>query len=324
MLDFWLLDLNHETYEGKSALWLWGVTHDNKRVLAIDDNFQAYFYLLPKKDQNINQLKERIEKERPHPSVDGVVIEVRKRLGEERQVLKVFCKDPDTLEKCARDCVKQLGVEGSFEDKLRYSIKYQIEFEIRPCQWYRVEGRESSIDPGKYHVDKVFETTRHPTSIPRENAPKLRLFSFSILAVSPTGSPSAIRDPVRLVTSKTKENKADTIQSEKNSDDELIEGFSKIQQRSDPDVVFSFGGNTFDWPYLIKRANKTKAKLSVGRDDGPARQSLYGHFSLTGRANVDLLDFSQDLYDVKIKTVENVARYLGGEAPTPTIDDTEY
>src|SRR3989442_732809 len=305
-------------------MWLWGVTHDNKRVLVIDTSFQAYFYLLPKKDQNIDQLKERIEKEKPHPSIREVVIEKKKRLGEERQVLKVFCKDPDILEKCARECVKQLAVETSFEDKLRYSIKYQIEFEIRPCQWYKVDGTESSIDPGKYHVDRVSETNGHPSSIPGEGSPKLGLLSFSILAVSPTGSPSPLRDPVRLVTWKSKENQPESIQFGKNSDDELIEGFSKVQQRLDPDVVFSFGGNTFDWPYLIKRANRTKAKLSVGRDDGPARQSLYGHFSLTGRANVDLLDFSQDLYDVKIKTVENVARYLGVEASIPAIDETEY
>ena len=323
-LDFWLLDLNHDAHEGRSAIWLWGVTRDNKRVLVIDANFQTSFYLLPKKGQEIDQLKERIEREKPHPSVDRVDIEQKKRLGEERQVLKVFCKDPDTLEKCARECVKQLGVETSFEDKLRYSTKYQIEFEIKPCQWYKVEGTEASIDPRKYHVDRVFVISGHPTSTPRENAPKLRLVSFSILAVSPTGSPSPIRDPVGLVAWKSKENKADTIQSEKNSEDELIEGFSKTNQKFDPDVVFSFGGNTFDWPYLIKRADKTKTKLSVGRDDGPARQSLYGHFSLTGRANVDLLDFSADLYDVKIKTVENVARYLGVEASTPTIDETEY
>src|SRR5437763_13860805 len=59
-------------------------------------------------------------------------------------------------------------------------------------------------------------------------------------------------------------------------------------------------------------------------NDGPASQSLYGHLSLTGRANVNLLEFSQDLYDVKIKRVENVAKYLGVEASIPTIDETEY
>jgi DNA polymerase I len=323
-LDFWLLDLNHEAHDSRSTIWLWGVTHDNKRVLVIDANFHTYFYLLPKKGQDIDRLKQRIEKEKPHPSVDRAVIEKKKRLGEERPVVKVFCKDPDSLEKCAKECVKQLGVEASFEDKLRYSIKYQNEFEIRPCQWYSVEGTESSIDPGKYHVRRVLDASGHPTPIPRENAPRLRLLSFSILAVSPTGSPSPLQDPVRLFAWKNKEIQASIILSEKNSEDEIIREFSKIHQKFDPDVVFSFGGNTFDWPYLIKRANKTKAKLAVGRDDGPARQSLYGHFSLTGRANVDLLDFSRDLYDVKIKTVENVARYLGVEAFTPTIDETEY
>jgi DNA polymerase I len=323
-LDFWLLDLNHEAHEGKSAIWLWGVTHDNKRVLVIDPNFQSYFYLLPKKGQDVDQLKDRIEIEKPHPSVERVVIEKRKRLAEEMQVLKVFCKDADTLEKCARECVKQLGVEASFEDRLRYSIKYQNEFEIRPCQWYSVEGTESKVDPGNCHVDRVFETSGHPVPIARENAPKLRLLSFSILAVSPTGSPSPLRDSVKLIAWKNSEGKAGTIESENDSDNEIIEGLSEIFRKFDPDVVFSFGGNTFDWPYLIKRAGKAKAKLSAGRDEGPARQSLYGHFSLTGRANVDLLDFSQDIYDVKIKTVENVAKFLGVEASTPTIDETEY
>ncbi len=323
-LEFWLLDLNHEAHEGRSAIWLWGVTHDNERVLVIDPNFQAYFYLMPKKGQDVGQLKERIEREKPHPSVERVIVEQKKRLSEERQVLKILCKDPDTLEKCARECAKQPGVETSFEDKLRYSIKYQIEFEIRPCQWYSAEGTESNVDPRKYHVDKVFETSGNPTVLPRENAPKLRLLSFSILAVSPTGSPSPIRDPVRLVAWKNSDGHSSTVQSEKNSDEEIIEGLSKIHQKTDPDVVFSFGGNTFDWPYLIKRGNLTKTKLSVGRDDGPARQSLYGHFSLTGRANVDLLDFSGDLYDVKIKTVENVAKFLGVEASNPPIDETEY
>ena len=322
--DFWLLDLNHEAHEGRSAIWLWGVTHDNKRVLVIDANFQAYFYLLPKKTQDIDRLRQRIETEKPHPSIDRVIIEKRKRLAVERQVLKVLCRDPDTLEMCARECVRQLGVEASFEEKLRYSIKYQHEFEIRPCQWYSVDGTESSVDPGKYHVDRVFETKGHPVSIPRENAPKLRLLSFSILAVSPTGSPSPLRDPVRLVAWKNSDSQASTIRSEKDSDEGIIEGFSEIYPRFDPDVVFSFGGNTFEWPYLIKRAGKTNAKLSVGRDEGPARQSLYGHLSLTGRANVDLLDFSRDLYDVKIKTVENVAKFLGVDASTPSIDETEF
>ncbi|HZY47567.1 MAG TPA: hypothetical protein VFE96_07200, partial [Candidatus Bathyarchaeia archaeon] len=174
-LDFWLLDLNHEAHEGRSAIWLWGVTRDNKRVLIIDTNFQPYFYLLPKKDQAVDELKEKIEKEKPHPSIIKVVVERKKRLGQAREVLKIFCNNPDTVEKCAKECVKQLGAEASFEDKLRYSIKYQNEFEIRPCQWYTIDGTESQIDPSKYHVDTILEASGHPAPAPRQSPPKLRL-----------------------------------------------------------------------------------------------------------------------------------------------------
>ncbi len=323
-IDFWLLNLNHESHEGRSAIWLWGITRDNKRVLTIDRSFRTYFYLLPKKSQDIGQLKDRITREPPHPSIESVVIEKKKRLGEERQVLKIFTKDSDTLEKCAKECVKQLEVEASFEEKIRYSIKYQNEFEIRPCQWYSADGKESSIKPEAYHIDRVVEISDHPIPIPRENAPKLRLFSFSLLAVSPTGSPSPLRDPVRLLAWKNNDGQAGVIQSRRDEDSEVIKGLSETCRTQDPDIVFSFSGNTLEWPYLIKRADKTKTSLSVGRDDGPARQSLYGHFSLTGRANVDLMDFSHDLYDVKIKTVENVARFLGVDASTATIDATEF
>jgi DNA polymerase, archaea type len=323
-LDFWLLDLNHDAHEGRSAIWLWGVTHEDKRVLVIDGSFQPYFYLLPKKDQDVNKLRQNLERDKPHPAVDSVNIEKKKRLGEERLVLKVSCKEQDVLEKCARECVKRLDVEASFEEKIRYSIKYQNEFEIRTCQWYTLEVKESTLDPGKYHVNEVWESTGHLVSIPRERAPALRLLSFSVLAVSPTGSPSPVRDPVRLVAWKDNKGQNGTIETKEDLDARTIEDFSKTGKRFDPDFVLSFGGNTFDWPYLIKRSDKSKAKLSVGRDDGPARQSLYGHFSLTGRANVDLLDFAGDLYDVKNKTIENVAKFLGVDTVTPTIDETEY
>ena len=323
-IDFWLLDLNRDAHEGRSAIWLWGITHDDKRVLVIDSSFQPFFYLLPNKDQDVDKLRETVERDKPHPAIDAVTIEKKKRLGEDRLVLKVFCKEPDIMEKCAKECVKLLGVEASFEEKIRYSIKYQTEFGISPCQWYSVEATKSTLESGKYHVNETWETTEHPTPIPRERAPTLRLLSFSLLAVSPTGSPSPARDPARLVTWRNNKRQDGTIQTKNDADAETIEKFSEVSQSFDPDLVLSFGGNTFDWPYLIKRSEKSKSRLSVGRDEGPARQSLYGHFSLTGRANVDLLDFAGDLYDVKDKTIENVAKFLGVDAVSPTVDETEY
>src|SRR5881409_3936221 len=100
---------------------------------------------------------------------------------------------------------------------------------------------------------------------------------------------------------------------------------SEAVSKARSDCVFSFDGRRFNWPYLIKRVEISKTKLRIGRDGGPPRQSLYGHFSITGRANVDLADFTGDLYDVKEKSLESVLRFLGiNPTLAQPIDENEY
>ena len=322
---FWLLDLNHETYEGKSSIWLWCITHEGKRVLIVDDNYRAYFYLLPRRDQDPEELKKTLEAERPHPSIESATIEKKKLLAEERVVLRVFCKDPEFLERAARDTLKKTGAEGTYEEKLRLAIKYQYDYGIKPCQWYEVDTAASSIDAREFSVHETLTAKEHPHPIAKEEPPRLDLFSFSLLSVSKTGAPSPIRDPIQIISWRTNKNTNDAILTRADSDQDTIQRFGEDISKTNPDFVLSFEGNSIDWPYLVKRANKTKTPLKVGRDEGPPHQSLYGHYSLIGRANVDLLNFADDLYDVKIKTVENVAKYLEIH-PTKEkpIDETVY
>ena len=322
---FWLLDLNHETYEGKSSIWLWGITHEGKRVLVVDDNYRAYFYLLPRKDQDPEELKKNLEAEKPHPNIENATIEKKRLLGAERVVLKVFCKDPELLERAARDTLKKTGAEANYEEKLRLAIKYQYDYGIKPCQWYEAETSSSSIDPREFSVHQTLTATDHPRPIAKEEPPSLDLFSFSLLSVSKTGAPSPIRDPIQIIGWRTNKNTNEVILTRADSDQGTIQKFGEDITKINPDFVLSFEGNSNHWPYLVKRANKTKTPIKVGRDGGPPHQSLYGHYSIIGRANVDLLNFADDLYDVKIKTIENVAKYLGIQFPDlKLIDETAY
>jgi len=322
---FWLLDLNHENYEGKSSIWLWGITHEAKRVLVIDDNYRAYFYLLPRKDQDPEELRKKLEAEKPHPTIENTTIEKKKLLADERVVLKVFCKDPDFLEKAARETLKKTGAEATYEEKLRLAIKYQYDYGIKPCQWYEADTTASTIDPKKFSVQETLTAKDHPHAIAREEPPSVDLFSFSLLSVSKIGAPSAIRDPVQVVSWRTNKDANEVLLTQTHSDESTIQRFGEDVTKINPDFVLSFEGNSVHWPYLVKRANKTKTPLRVGRDGGPPHQSLYGHYSLIGRANVDLLNFAEDLYEVKNKTIENVARYLGIKLSDPkTIDETSY
>lgn len=321
---FWLLDLNHETYGGKSSIWLWAITHEGKRVLIVDDNYRAYFYLLPRKDQDPEELRKNLEAEKPHPGIESATVEKKKLLAEDRVVLRVFCKDPQILERAARDTLKKTSAEATYEEKLRLAIKYQYDYGIKPCQWYEVDTTASSIDPQEFSVQETLTAKEHPHAIAKEEPPKLDLFSFSLLSASKTGAPSPIRDPIQIISWTTNQN-TDVILTRADSDQNTVQKFSGDVSKINPDFVLSFEGNSIDWPYLVKRANKTKTPLRVGRDGGPAHQSLYGHYSLIGRANVDLLNFADDLYDVKIKTIENVAKYLEIQpSEEKPIDETAY
>jgi len=322
---FWLLDLNHETYEGKSAIWLWGITHEGKRVLIVDNNYRAYFYLLPKHDQEAEELKKKLEVEKPHPAIESATIEKKKLLADYHLVLKVICKEPDLVERAARDALKKLGAAATYEEKLRLAIKYQNEYGIKPCQWYEVETERSSIDPKRYSVQEILTATTHPVAILREEPPRLDLFSFSLISVSQTGAPSPMRDAIQIIAYATNSNQREVLQTSSDSDGKTIQELGDRISKINPDFVLSYEGNSVQWPYLVNRSDKTKVPLRIGRDGGPPHQSLYGHYSLIGRANVDLLNFADDLYEVKNKTIENVAKYLGIKLSIEKpIDETQY
>jgi len=95
-------------------------------------------------------------------------------------------------------------------------------------------------------------------------------------------------------------------------DREVLKSFVNYIQKYDPDIIVGYNSNRFDWPYLIERAKYLGVKLDVGRrKDSIPTTSAYGHISIVGRLNVDLYDFAEEIPEVKVKTLENVADYLG-------------
>ncbi len=306
--EFWLLDLNSEEKEGQSGIWLWGITPEGKRIL-ITDNYQPYFYILPKMGQDPASLKERLEKESPI-SVTAASLEKKRLLAEERTVIRVTTNTSENLEKQAAKVVKFLEAEAYFEADLRPATKYQNDFQIRPCQWYSVDVEAEPAKLQARGVEETFHAKNRPSPLTRETLSSLKAVAFTTLAVSQVGSPNPERDPIRFLAWKGNDSRGGTLQSVEQSDETLLKKFSEVLEAENPDFIFSFGGNSTHWPCIIRRAAKMKTGLTVGRDAGPPRQSLYGHFSVTGRVNVDLLDFAEDLYDVKDKTLGATAQYL--------------
>ncbi len=307
---FWLLDINSEIRDQKPEIWLWGIDDKQKRVLVIDQTFLTYFYLVVKEQRKPEDVIKSIESRRTSdfPSVVKLEPVQRKYFGKKIDAVKVYCQNPDLTAKYAKAMTKFEDVKESLEDDVRYSMRYMIDNGLSPCRWHQAETEPVSNSLG-VQVDQVHLTKSQPNIIDKTEPPKLRVLGFSTLAYSPKGAAKPDRDPVVIISTAT--NTGKQVQFTAKSDDKkALEDFIKYVTDFDPDVVAGYGTNRRDWPYLTARSKKCGLRLFVDRAGTEPHTSVYGHVSITGRANVDFFDFSDELPEVKVKTQENIAAFL--------------
>jgi len=308
-LTFWLLDVNYEVVREVPEVRMWGLTPEGKRVVIIDRSFKPYFYVVPKEGTDIGKLIVEVGKLVPKPlRVEAVE---KKYFGEPLKVLRVTCKIPAHVPKLREEVAKLKYVKDVLEADIRFYMRYLIDNQIYPCAWHEVTC-EPLTNRNKWKVDGVFLASSPPKLIESKNdIPELKVMAFDIECYNPKGTPKPARDPVILIATLNSEGEEKVFIAEGRNDRKLLRNFVEYINAYDPDVIVGYNSNSFDWPYLIERAKKLGVDLSISRTGSPPAQSVYGHYSIVGRANVDLYDFAEDIAEVKVKTLENVAEYLG-------------
>ncbi|RLG86009.1 MAG: DNA polymerase II, partial [Thermoprotei archaeon] len=197
------------------------------------------------------------------------------------------------------------------EADIRFAMRYLIDKGITPCSWFEVEAEEVSKSPA-YRVNAEYVVKGNPKPIPKHIPPKLKVMAFEIEVYNPRGSPRSKVDPVIIIAVRTDAGVVKQFLSDGKSDAKPIREFINFVLEYDPDIIVGYNSNGFDWPYLLERAKVNGIVLDVGRVKGvEPRTSTYGHISVPGRLNVDLYDFAEEIGEVKIKSLEIVAEYLG-------------
>lgn len=309
-LTLWLLDVNSEAKNGVPEIWLWGIDRSGQRVLVIDRNFRNYFYAVIEETANAKKVAEGIAQQQSGSIVKLEVVE-RKLFGKPVNAVKVYCRNLNDVPKCARELRSFEGVKDCLEDDIRYSMRYLIDDNTVPCGWHEIEVTEET-NTRKVQVSKVYRAQSFPKLLESTEVPKLKVLGFSTIFYSKEGSPKPDRNPVVMLSVATNSGEErQFLVDEDRNDGPVIEDFVSYVRHFDPDIIVGYGINGQDWPYLIERCKKLGLRLQVDRAETEPHTSVYGHVSITGRANVDLLDFAGEFSEVKVQTLENLADYLG-------------
>ncbi|ALU11603.1 DNA polymerase [Ignicoccus islandicus DSM 13165] len=310
-MRFYLLDVSYETEMSKPVILLWGVNEGNERVLLKDPRFRPYFYVLLREGVDSVSVKNEIMKlSKPKSPIISVEEVKKKYFGRPRSALKVTTVIPEYVREY-RELVRTIdGVEDVLEADIRFSMRYIIDKGLKPHAWYDVKVKELGKSP-VYRVDNVYEVLEDLREVHSDERPELRALSFDIEVYNKSGTPRPESDPIISVAIATRDKVMSKV-AETKSDLEVIKWFKETVLELDPDLVYGYNCNNFDWPYLIERSKRIGIKLDVGRKVGVLPTSgAYGHYSIPGRLNVDIYDFAKDVYEIKVKTLENVADYLG-------------
>ena len=286
-VTFWLLDINPKIENGTFELWLWGIDANGNRLLVIDRNFTAYFYVVVQEEFDPSKTAKEIMNAYASSVVKAEVAE-RRFFGKPVQAIKVYCKNATETGKLAKELRGLEGVKDCLEDDIRAAMRYLIDNNVVPCGWHEVEATEEENTLG-VRVTKVYMANAPPKQLDNVAAPSLRVLGFSMICYSHEGSPKPDRNPVLIISTVTSNGEEKQfIANEDKNDKPVIENFANYIREFDPDVIASYGANTVDWNYLKGRSRQLKLKLNFDRANSEPHTSVYGHVSTTGIVNIDL------------------------------------
>ncbi len=282
--NFFILDVSYEVKNNSPLIYIWCIDENNERALLIERTFKPYFYVAfeGNREKIIEEIKGISKQESPIESIETVK---RKALNNtDIDVLLIKTRIP-TYVRIYRNLVTKIkGVKDVYEADIRFSMRYLIDNDLKPFSWVQAEVEEVSSNEG-IRVNKIYELKK-VISRYEDKRPDLRTLAFDIEVYTRYGYPNPRRDPLILIGLWTNQGGFQI-----SSDDELkvFRSFVDFILKYDPDVIVGYNSNEFAWPYMLERAKTLGVRIEIGRKpEVEVSQGTYGHYSISGRLNVDL------------------------------------
>jgi DNA polymerase I len=337
-----LLDVDYITEKGedghdRAVIRLWCKSRDGADFVVLDTTFEPYFYALPYSystfyghhdEPELADKKRLVEeicvyREDEEIGVKRVEFCTRKLLGSTRQGLKIFVAHPSHVP-LLREVVRKQGLIV-LEADILFAIRYMIDKGLKPFDGLRVAGKE--IDSNYAHTadrTAMLASSVSYKQMPGGELPALKTLAFDCeMAIQGHGMPSPRRDPIVIISVAFHEggeikSKLFVLSDEDygaGDDETVLSEFLEFVQAFQPEIIVGYNSDGFDWPYIRERAKLHGIRLNLGADGSAVRYErgkMLPSVNIVGRLNVDLFKLAKrDLGSVKVKTLENVAEFLG-------------
>ena len=288
-VKFCLLDAD---YIRDKTVRLLGKDDKGKTIFILTD-FEPYFYALP--DKITKKLKERILSIK-EPKVKRIE-ETEKIIGtEKRKLLRIYALDHTDVPKI-RDVIKdfeEIGHKNCFEYAINFYKKYLIDNQFNPGEWLEAEvvsGKANKIKKIKPLKTKLKSISFDIETYDEGSETKITMISFfgekfkKILTYKNDSYPDYV----------------EVLRGEK----ELLNRFVEVIKEEDPDIIYGYNTDSFDFKLIHERAEKNKVKLDLSRDGSElkfTRRARASSAEIQGRVHIDLFNFISNIISTQLQT----------------------
>ncbi len=320
-----VLDVDYEKDKKMSYIRIWGINERGEKILAIDKKFRPYLYVLPGRD--IKEVESKV-KELTKDFIENIEIEKMIIDREKKVFLKIFGRNSQDPAKI-RDKIKHLEIKrggnliiDEFEYDINFYKKYLIDKGFGGFHVLEIDGEE--VKNHNYNVDKVMIINDvHIENTDEKILKKINYLAIDIEVIETNGEIeigmiSLYGKDVKKVLS-TRKIGLDFVSYFK-SEKELLMNFLKIVKEINPDIIFTYNGDLFDWSIIRDRFEKYKINYSFGRDGNKIKYEKRGKISsvrIPGIVHIDLYVFINNILSPQLQTevltLDAVSEELLGE-----------
>jgi len=326
-IRFFPVELTYRIENDRAVIHIFGRTEKNEQICVIDDNFEPYFYVVPKKGKDVQEKLEkiRVEREKEISAVTRTETIQKKFLGRDVEAIKVYTRLPRDVP-IIRETIKEWDIiESANEYDIQFRIRYLIDKNITPLTLTEAEGDFVS-QRSRVPVFKAVNVKQYSD----DSLEKPRVLAFDIETYSPAGKVIAPdKNPIimlsfygenfeKVITWKRFKTSLPYIEFV-DSEAELLDAFKNVINHYKPDILAGYFSDEFDMPYIRTRADKYKIKLDIGLDysELKVKHGKAVVSDITGITHLDLFKFvvktMGGTFDIEAYSLNNIASELIGE-----------